>query len=80
MDQSGHIVGIVVSKLDAINIAKVTGDIAQNINFAINSSVAKTFLDANSVEYETGVSSKTMASSDIGTAAKKFTLLVECYR
>ena len=47
---------------------------------AINSAVAKSFLDANSVEYETGVSSKKMESSEIGAAAKKFTLLVECSR
>jgi len=34
-DQSGQIVGVVVSKLDALKVAKVTGDIPQNINFAI---------------------------------------------
>lgn len=80
LDQSGQIVGIVVSKLDTLKLAKVTGDISQNINFAINGGVAKSFLDSQSVEYETGASTKTMGSAEIGAAAKKFTLLVECYR
>lgn len=80
LDQNGQIVGITVSKLDTLKLAKATGDISQNINFAINGGVAKSFLDSQSVEYETGAPSKTMGSAEIGAAAKKFTLLVECYR
>lgn len=80
LDQNGQIVGIIVSKLDTLKLAKATGDISQNINFAINGGVAKSFLDSQSVEYETGAPSKTMGSAEIGAAAKKFTLLVECYR
>ena len=80
LDGGGHIVGLIVSKLNALHIAKATGDIPQNINFAIKDTVAKSFLDSQSVEYETGASSKSLASADIGTAAKKFTLLLECLR
>ena len=80
LDEGGHIVGIVVSKLNAMIIAKATGDIPQNINFAIKGAVAKSFLDSQSVEYETGASSKTLASAEIGAAAKKFTLPLECHR
>ncbi len=80
LDVGGHIVGLVVSKLDAIYIAKATGDIPQNINFAIKDTVAKSFLDSQSVEYETGTTSNTLEFADIGAAAKKFTLLLECLR
>lgn len=80
LDQGGNIVGIVVSKLNAMKIAKVTGDIPQNINFAINGAVAKSFLDANSVEYELASSGKRLESSDVGGQAKKFTLLLECFK
>ena len=80
LDQGGNIVGIVVSKLNAMKIAKVTGDIPQNINFAINGAVAKSFLDANSVEYEMASSGKRLESSDVGGQAKKFTLLLECFK
>jgi uncharacterized protein len=80
LDQSGNIVGVVVSKLNALTIAKTTGDIPQNINFAINGAIAKAFLDSQSVEYETAASTRAMGSADVAAAARKFTLLIECYR
>ena len=78
-DQSGQIVGVVVSKLDALKVAKVTGDIPQNINFAINGSVAKAFLDSHGVGYETAGSGMKLESAEIGAVAKQFTFLLECY-
>ncbi len=80
LDEGGHIVGLVVGKLNAMIIAKATGDIPQNINFAIKGAVAKSFLDSQSVEYETGAVPKAMTTAEIGAAAKKFTLLLECHR
>jgi hypothetical protein len=80
LDQGGNVVGIVVSKLNAMKIAKATGDIPQNINFAINGAVAKSFLDANSVEYEVASSAQKLESSDVVGQAKKFTLLLECFK
>ena len=80
LDEGGHIVGLIVSKLNAMHIAKATGDIPQNINFAIKDTVAKSFLDSQSVEYETETSTTTLEIADIGAAAKTFTLLLECHR
>jgi S1-C subfamily serine protease len=80
LDQSGNIVGIIVSTLDALNIAKATGSLPQNVNFAINGAVAKSFLDSNRVEYESASSGKRLESSDVGGQAKKFTLLLECFK
>ena len=80
LDQSGNVVGVVVSKLNALTITKATGDIPQNINFAINGAIAKVFLESYSIAYETGASVKKLEPAEIGVAAKKFTLLVECYR
>ncbi len=47
-DTSGNVVGVVVSKLDALKTVKVTGDMPQNINFAIKTGAMRDFLD-NSV-------------------------------
>lgn len=80
LDERGQIVGVVVSKLDALSVAKITGDIPQNINFAINGSVAKSFLDSHSIEYEADMSSRKLEPAEIGAAARKFTLLLECHR
>ena len=80
LDSAGNLLGVVVSKLDAIKTAKITGDIPQNVNFAINSNVLRSFLDANSVPYEMASSDKTMPTTAIAGKAKGFTVLVECWK
>jgi len=80
LDSAGNLMGVVVSKLDAIKAAKIPGDIAQNVNFAINANVLRSFFDANSVEYATASSDKPIASTAIAEKAKGFTVLVECWK
>jgi TPR repeat protein len=80
LDSAGNLMGVVVSKLDAIKAAKLTGDIPQNVNFAINANVLRSFLDANSVGYETASSDKAIPTTAIADKAKGFTVLVECWK
>lgn len=80
LDSAGNLMGVVVSKLDAIKAAKITGDIPQNVNFAINANVLRSFLDANSVEYDTASSDKVLLTTAIAEKAKGFTVLVECWK
>lgn len=80
LDSAGNLMGVVVSKLDAIKAAKLTGDIPQNVNFAINANVLRSFLDANSVEYDTASSEKALPPTVIADKAKSFTVLVECWK
>src|SRR5262249_11403161 len=49
LDGSGNIVGVIVGKLNAIEVAAVARDLAQNVNFAIKSAVAVNFLETNGV-------------------------------
>ena len=49
LDQHGNVVAVVVSKLNALRIAKVTSDIPQNVNFAIKSLIAMGFMEAGNV-------------------------------
>ena len=49
LDLQGRVVGVVVGKLDALKVANVTGDIPQNVNFAIKAGVVRSFLDASGV-------------------------------
>lgn len=79
LDKSGHVVGVVVSKLDALTIAMVTGDIPQNINFAIKDTVAKAFLESHGIRYEVASSKKHLEAAEIGEVAKQFTVFLECY-
>ena len=80
LDSAGNLMGVVVSKLDAIKAAKIIGDIPQNVNFAINVNVLRSFLDAYSVEYETAISDKILATTSIADKAMGFTVLVECWK
>ena len=80
LDQSGNVVGVVVSKLDAMAIASLTGDIPQNVNFAIKQSLAQAFLDANGVDYETRTSAKELTTADIAEIGKRFTVPIECWQ
>lgn len=78
VDSSGNITGVVVSKLNALSIAKINGDIPQNINFAISPLVLKGFLDASGVKYKTALSNKKHTNQNIMTTAKQYTVLIEC--
>ena len=49
LDGAGQVFGVAVGKLNALRAAMVTGDIAQNVNFAIKGALAQSFLDINGV-------------------------------
>jgi TPR repeat protein len=78
LDMSGHVVGIVVSKLNALRVAQATGDVPQNVNFAIKTTVARSFLEANGVEFRSAPSGGRLEAADVGERAKRFTLRVDC--
>ena len=78
VDATGAVVGVVRSKLNAVEVAGATGDIPQNINFAIRGEAAKLFLISNGVLYETSKSEDRMAPADLAEAAQDFTVLVNC--
>jgi serine protease Do len=74
----GEVVGVVVSKLDATYVADLTGDIPQNVNFAIRGEIAKLFLFQNGVEPTLGVSDTPISPVDLAEAASGYTGFVEC--
>jgi hypothetical protein len=78
LDGSGHLVGIVTAKLDAALVARFTGDIPQNVNFALKAEVARTFLDSNGIAYHSAPSDKQLSPADVGDVARPFTLRIEC--
>jgi S1-C subfamily serine protease len=79
-DASGNVIGVVSAKLDAVKVAGVTGDIPENVNFALNVSVVRAFLDAHGVAYQTAASTNELSAPDIGDGGKRITELVECWQ
>lgn len=51
LDRSGFVVGVAVSKVNVLKLEKMTGDLAQNVNFAIKPEILRLFLDTNRVIY-----------------------------
>ena len=79
LDGSGNVVGIVVGKANADKVAEISGQLPENVNFAIKSLVAQNFLNALGVKYETGKSETVVALPDISERAQNFTVAVECW-
>ena len=80
LDQSGNIIGVVTSKLNALFVAEKIGEIPQGANFAIKSSIVRIFLDLNNVDYETASSRTPKTTTEVADEAQEFTLLVECWK
>lgn len=74
----GEVVGVVVSKLNAQLVADETGDIPQNVNFAIRGEIAKLFLFQHGVEPELGTSQDALTPVDLADMATDFTGFIEC--
>jgi len=80
LDAAGNAVGVVVAKLNAIRIARATGDIPQNVNFAVSAGTVRAFLDAQDVPYETAPSTTKRDPAAVAAKARRFTVLVECWK
>jgi S1-C subfamily serine protease len=79
LDTDGQIIGMVAAKLDALRIAKATGEIPENINFAIKTGMLRDFLDNSAIAYQTATETKgDLKTADIAKNARGYTLLISC--
>jgi S1-C subfamily serine protease len=78
LDSSGQIVGMVAAKLNALKFAKATGDMPENINFAIKTGALRDFLDNSVVAYQTSETKAELKTADIARTARAYTLLISC--
>lgn len=78
VDASGNVIGVVVSKLDVLRAAMITGDFPQNINFAISLEAIKSFLRKNNAVYRIGADGEALNSKVIAKKTKQVTVSVLC--
>jgi len=81
LDRQGNVLGVVVSKLNAAGIAARTGDIPQNVNFAVKGSEALEYLRAAGVQpsmAEPG--GRDRSPAEVGELAHRSTVLIRCER
>lgn len=77
-DTTGQIVGVVTGKLDNLRIAVATGNIPENINFAIKTGALRDFLDNSVVPYQTAEPKGELKTTDIAGNARPYTMLISC--
>jgi S1-C subfamily serine protease len=75
---SGEVVGVVAAKLNALKFVKATGNIPENINFAIKTGALRDFLDNSVVPYQTSDTKGELKTADIARNARAYTFLVSC--
>jgi hypothetical protein len=81
LDMQGNIVGVIVSKLNAQRVAQRTGDLAQNVNFAIKGERALEFLRRAGVEPRLAESrGADRSAADVGDVARRSTVFIRCER
>jgi S1-C subfamily serine protease len=78
LDTNGQVVGMVAAKLNALRFVKATGNIPENINFAIKTGMLRDFLDNSVVAYQTADGKTNLQTSDVARNARAFTLLITC--
>lgn len=78
VDQNGRVVGVIVSKLDALQVAKITGDVPQNVNFAIRDTVATSFLDSVGVPYRTTGPTAPLGWPTVAESEKSMSVALVC--
>jgi len=81
MDDRGNIVGVVVSKLNALAVLEESGDMPQNVNFAIKSSHAASFLDAHGVSPVAGIEDAPILDGpDRAKLLRSASVLILCFQ
>ena len=81
IDESGRLMGVVVSKLNAVAFARLTGDIPQNVNFAIKVSTLVNFLEAHNIRYEPAeTAAAELPVTQRAERAEASSTQIECYK
>ncbi|WP_158240660.1 S1 family peptidase [Telmatospirillum siberiense] len=78
LDGAGNVIGVVVSKLDAANVLRQTGDLPQNVNFAIKASELALFLDRLKIPYGRATATVRQNTADLAEAATKMSVQIIC--
>ena len=77
-DASGSVIGVVVGKLNASAVARATGDIPQNVNFAVSLQALSDFLRKNNVSVRSVERGAALDTAQLAEVMRSFTHRVEC--
>lgn len=79
LDGGGRIIGIVKSELDGARVARLTGAIPQNVNFAVSAEEARQFLAEHHVAVQSAPGGGELATAAVADLALAVTVRLECW-
>ncbi len=77
-DSSGNIVGVVISQLDKLKVAKAIGSMPENVNFGIKASTVRQFLISSGLPSKKAEQAEEKSTEQLAEIAKNQTLMVMC--
>ena len=78
LNNEANIVGVAVSKLDAVKVLEDTGSIPENINFGIKSNIVSKFLTSNSVNNLPKPNNTSISNKELSSIISNATYFVSC--
>ncbi len=78
VDHSGNVVGVVAGKLNALQLARLTGELPQNVNFAIKVEAVTRLLAAAGIAYRGAAPRAPVDGVKLVQEARQYTVRVEC--
>jgi hypothetical protein len=80
VDETGAVIGIVASKLNAMMVAAAIGDVPQNVNFAWHTNLLQTLMDNKGIAYDTATKGPAKSGVELAGVLQKATVKIECWR
>lgn len=78
LDESGNVIGVVTSKLNALRTIAATGDVPQNVNFAIRASALTAFLESRRITGGNETKTVKLSPPDLADEANAMSVQVVC--
>src|SRR5262245_57315077 len=74
VDSFGAVVGVIVAKLNSVRVAQLTGDVPQNITFAIKADVLSGFLARSQIAYRVASMGEQLDAVELTKRARNYTV------
>ena len=78
LDQTGRVIGIVTAKLNRRAVEKRTGDLPENIGFAVRGELAQRFLERHKVKVARDAGGPRLENTEVAAIGRAITVLVAC--
>lgn len=78
LDEQGNVVGVVTAKLNALKTLVNSGDVPQNVNFAIRGTGLAAFLQSNGISIDPTAKTNKLTAPDLADEAVNMSVQVTC--